>query len=1068
MGTNFGGKGMGMKWTEWIRGWFRNQTKSLGGLGVGLRSALGGIAAGGWASDHREETAHNTGFNYIAIHAIASQIARATVTVFADGDLSARRQSRRKSLAQQVGSFTRWKSIYGAADRETDPLPATHPLVRLLKRPNPFESGAGFRYRQAQQLRLTGSCLVWNVPSISGPTCERYVIPTAMASPVAPTNDLPCGGWRINPVASRYTPLVDAGYVDCPSWYRILGQIVDARQVQVIRLPHAWYLDDGQSPLSAGAKWVDAGEAVDEARYHQLRNGIDPSLVWNLPPDVSPDQDEIDRVQAKISAKYGGPQNVGRVMVAQSGTTITPLSVSPKEMCYAEGFQDFKSAVLALHQTPPVAVGLQEPGAYAAYYASMKAWRHSAIQPLCDMLAESDTEHLAPQFGTGLTVEMESETIDDTELLERQLENDLAAHVRTRNEWRAVRGMPPLPGSQGDELVGTPSSSSASSSPANNSSPNSSSAEDHPAAESPVGHSPPAMSKPSSVGLPDASRTQQGLDPQTRAKLVEKPDAAKSLPSRIDPWLTGSVVKAESPPPASSPAESFTARAREIDGGSDTDLTDQIHRANLIVELFYGLYRDSLNHNLPNHKSGWRSDDRFEGSQTKTFDPDLHPRDERGKFTEKEIHEAYQFVSRILHEENTRVDPSQVMHHLEKIPTPKLVKLHAEHGVTPAPQVRNHLMSSVLARVCEFPPSDEVLRNRPGRRSKKVTVYLQDPDKVNERVPPPTRKGPRRPLTPEQWGQLVGAQPGAKVHVFPKGYAGVVVYVDHPDYLARRTLNSSAVIQHDYLVVKPGAQQRGTAARIIAEQAQMAPKLGYRFLATGAAGQGPGVPVPESDWSMQGLADPGGYYAWARLGFTGDIRPLMKARAQHESIEMRQLAADFRQKFPGVKYVQELMRTKAGCEWWRNFGGYFDARFDLSPEKDSQKILAKYLAEKKQRSRGKSRVAAVWGTEAMQELVTDVFATAARPTLKATAGKLDQSHQLWWHDRHLLVEYPDPLTAEDEQILDEIWEELAQENAIGIPAQAKGETKAAAEQGGSNDLAAAVDHHTTPVDEPPA
>ena len=1060
MKTNFGGKGMGMKWTEWIRGWFRGQTqtKSLGGLGVGLRGALGGSAPGGWASDHREETAHNTGFNYIAIHAIASQIARATVTVFADGDLSTRRQSRRKSLAQQVGSFTRWKSIYGAADRETDPLPATHPLVRLLKRPNPFESGAGFRYRQAQQLRLTGSCLVWNVPSISGPTCERYVIPTAMASPVAPTNDLPGGGWRINPVASRYTPLVDAGYVDCPSWYRILGQIVDARQVQVIRLPHAWYLDDGQSPLSAGAKWVDAGEAVDEARYHQLRNGIDPSLVWNLPPDVSPDQDEIDRVQAKISAKYGGPQNVGRVMVAQSGTTITPLSVSPKEMCYAEGFQDFKSAVLALHQTPPVAVGLQEPGAYAAYYASMKAWRHSAIQPLCEMLAESDTEHLAPQFGTGLTVEMESETIDDTELLERQLENDLAAHVRTKNEWRAVRGMPPLPGSQGNELVGTPSSSS----------PNGSCDEDHPADESPVGHSPPAANKPIPVGLPDASHTQQGLDPQTIAKLAERPDAAKSLPSRIEPLFTGSVVKAGSPPPALSPAESFTAAARETDDGSDTDLTDQIHRANLIVELVYGLCRDSLNHNSPNHKSLWRWDDRFEGSPGKTFDPNLHPRDELGRFTNKEIHEAYQFLSRILQEGRTRADPSQVMHHLERLTTPKLVQLHSEHGVTPAPQVRNHLMSSVLARVCEFPQSDEVIRNSRGRRSRKVTVYLQDPDKVNERVPPPTRKGARRPLTPEQWGQLVGAQPGAKVHVFPRGYSGVVVYVDHPDYLARRTLNSSAVIQHEYLVVKPGAQQRGTAARIIAEQAQMAPKLGYRFLATGAAGQGPGVPVPESDWSQQGLADPGGYYAWARLGFTGDIRPLMKARAQHESIEMRQLAADFRQKFPGVKYVQELMRTKVGREWWRNFGGYFEGRFDLSPEKDSQKILAKYLAEKKRRSRGKSRVAAVWGTEAMQELATDVFATAARPTLKAIVGTLDQSHQTWWHHRHLLVEYPDPLTAEDEQILDEIWDELAQEKGIGIPAKARAGAEQGAEQGGSNDPAATVDHHSTPVDEPPA
>lgn len=444
-----------MKWMQWIAKWFGAVRKSTPPLGIGLRAALGGGAPGGWASDHREETAHNTGFNYIAIHAIAAQVAGASVSVFADGDDQATRQTRRKSLAARTGSFTRWKSIYGADDRETDPLPPSHPLVRLLKRPNSHESGANFRYRQAQQLRLTGTCLVWNVPSLAGRTCERYVIPTAMASPVAPTAQMPRGGWRISPVASRYTPMVDDSYLECSSWYQILGKIIDARQVQVIRLPHAWYLDDGQSPLSAGAKWVDAGNAVDDARFHQLRNGIDPSVVWNLPPDVSPDQDEIDRVQAKISAKYGGPQNVGRVMVAQSGTTITPLSATPKDMCYTEGFQDFKAAVLALHQTPPVAVGIQEPGAYAAYNASMKAWRHAAIQPLCDMLAESDTEHLAPQFGPGLTVEIESATVDDAELFEQQLQNDLAAKARTRNEWRAVRGLKPLDGAEGNELVGT-------------------------------------------------------------------------------------------------------------------------------------------------------------------------------------------------------------------------------------------------------------------------------------------------------------------------------------------------------------------------------------------------------------------------------------------------------------------------------------------------------------------------------------------------------------------------------------------------------------------------------------
>ena len=591
-----------MKWMQWIAGWFGNATKSIGSLGVGLRAALGGGSPGGWASDHREETFHNTGFNYIAIHAIASQVAGATVTVFADADQRGMRQSRRKSLAVRAGSFTRWKSIYGAEDRETDPLPTTHPLVRLLKRPNPYESGASFRYRQAQQMRLTGTCLIWNVPSVSGPVCDRYVIPTAMASPVASTEGLPRGGWRINPVASRYTPIVDDGFVDCPSWCRILGQIVDARQVQVIRLPHAWYLDDGQSPLSAGAKWVDAGEAVDESRYHQLRNGVDPSIVWNLPPDVSPDQNEIDRMQAKISAKYGGPENVGRVMLAQSGTSITTLSTSPKEMCYTEGFHDFKAAVLALHQTPPVAVGLQEPGAYAAYNASMKAWRHAAVQPLCDLLAESDTEHLAPQFGTGLTVEIESDTIDDTDLIEKQLQNDLAAKVRTRNEWRAVRGMPPLPGKLGDELVGTESGSG----PGN------------PTANGPSSDPVNEKTNPHLVG---SGGSNERADSSTKADF-----------GLLD------VIQKNSVEEQRSGERSFGRRDDRNRESEDRNPTwhrnyngDDADRARLIGEILYGWFGETSPSRL----------DPDCVSAEKTFDEDKHKRDAKGRF-------AREAVSRIL------------------------------------------------------------------------------------------------------------------------------------------------------------------------------------------------------------------------------------------------------------------------------------------------------------------------------------------------------------------------------------------------------------------------------------
>lgn len=431
-------------------------TGSTPGVGAGLAAGL----PGGWASDHRAEAERFVGWQYIAVHALGMQAAQADVEAFVDGANRGPAKSRRKSLRSVYGSISRYrtsaaKSTYGADDRETTPLDPEHRLSRLLSRPNPFETGATFRYRCVQQLRLTGTCHIWNVPARDGLTCQRYVIPTAIASPVAPSADLPLGGYRISPAASRFSMTDDQGFTEMPGIYRLFGKVVDAREVQTIRLPHPVLVDDGQSPLAAGALWIDGSNQVDQARFSQLRNGADPSLVWVLPKGVDPDEDEMERIAKKIGAKYCGVDKSGKVLVAQYETAVTKLSTAPTDMGYSEGFNEYKAASLALHQTPPVAVGLQEPGAYAAYYASMKAYRDGAVQPTLDLLAESDTETLAPQFGTGITVELTASSIEDADLTERQLANDLNARAITRDEWRSRRGLPPVgPERGGDEWVG--------------------------------------------------------------------------------------------------------------------------------------------------------------------------------------------------------------------------------------------------------------------------------------------------------------------------------------------------------------------------------------------------------------------------------------------------------------------------------------------------------------------------------------------------------------------------------------------------------------------------------------
>lgn len=430
----------------------KTATKAFGVAG-GIRSALQGRNAGGWASDHRAETLKDTGWNYIAVHAIASAAAQAEVLVFDDSQdqNTAKRQFRRKSLRRTFGSLGRYKSLYGGDDRETDPLPADDPLVRLMSRPNPEQSGAIFRYELAKQIRLTGSGYIWNVPNRLGRVCERYVIPTCCMTAVAPTREMPRGGWRVDPSVTRYAmPAID-GFVENTGWMRAIGGTLPAEEVQIFRLPHALYKDDGQSPISASALWADTSDKIDQARFHHLNNGPTLSVVVTAGEATDPSAEDLEAAAETWNKKYSGVVNSGKAMFAAPGTTVTPISTTAVEMAYDLGFEQMKGASLAVHQVPPVAAGIQEAGAYAAYLASMRQFTATAVQPLLDMIAEEDNRVIAPQFGSGRVIEIEAKSFDDPEQIEKELTNDLNARARTKNEWRAVRGLPPVSAEQGGE-----------------------------------------------------------------------------------------------------------------------------------------------------------------------------------------------------------------------------------------------------------------------------------------------------------------------------------------------------------------------------------------------------------------------------------------------------------------------------------------------------------------------------------------------------------------------------------------------------------------------------------------
>ncbi|MGK2910718.1 MAG: phage portal protein, partial [Sphingobium sp.] len=97
--------------------------------------------AGWWTGDATEQLRHYSSWVYAAVNAIAQEVAR-----------------QRPFLSVNTGQ----------AAHEQTPLPHTHPLCRLLQRPNPWLTPWEMWYLTVVYLELTGNCFWYVAPRRGG------------------------------------------------------------------------------------------------------------------------------------------------------------------------------------------------------------------------------------------------------------------------------------------------------------------------------------------------------------------------------------------------------------------------------------------------------------------------------------------------------------------------------------------------------------------------------------------------------------------------------------------------------------------------------------------------------------------------------------------------------------------------------------------------------------------------------------------------------------------------------------------------------------------------------------
>jgi len=276
--------------------------------------------------------------------------------------------------------------------------PERHPLLDLVRRPNPREDGGSFLESLFGHLLVAGNAYAEAV-CVGGVPRELYVLrPDRMR--VVPGSD----GW---PAAYDYT--VGGRTVRLA---REGGCPVDP----VLHLRLFNPVDDhyGLSPMQAAAGAVDIHNAASAWNKALLDNAARPSgaLVYRGPDGIGQTDAQFERLKSELEQQFQGHENAGRPLLLDGGLEWRPLSLSPKDMDFVEAKAAAAREIALAFGVPPMLLGLPGDNTYANFAeANRSFWRQTVI-PLAQRAAASFAHWLGPAFGRDLHFEIDLDRID--------------------------------------------------------------------------------------------------------------------------------------------------------------------------------------------------------------------------------------------------------------------------------------------------------------------------------------------------------------------------------------------------------------------------------------------------------------------------------------------------------------------------------------------------------------------------------------------------------------------------------------------------------------------------------
>jgi len=314
----------------------------------------------------------------------------------------------------------------------------THPIMDLVRSPNPMQGRAELFEALFAQLLLTGNGYLEAVGGEGGVPVELHVLRSDRMS-LIPGAD----GW---PVAYEYTVGARKHRFDVKNGHP-----------SVCHMKSFHPQDDhyGFSPMQAAAMAVDVHNSASRWSKALLDNAARPSgaIVYKgAEGQGSLSTDQYDRLVNEMESHHQGARNAGRPMLLEGGLDWKPMGFSPSDMEFQQTKDSAAREIALAFGVPPMLMGIPGDAAYANYQEANRAFYRLTVLPLATRVASSVSDWLSGFAGERLGLKPDLDQVPALSAeRDAQWRRVSEASFLTEAVKRVMLGLPALAEDGGDE-----------------------------------------------------------------------------------------------------------------------------------------------------------------------------------------------------------------------------------------------------------------------------------------------------------------------------------------------------------------------------------------------------------------------------------------------------------------------------------------------------------------------------------------------------------------------------------------------------------------------------------------